>query len=152
MSLVTYEVLSNKKNRSVTLLVSNTSTIELIGNTETSDVALSGEEVYGASLYKAQWGINKGGSIQVARGANLVAVYDSTNFHDYSGGMVITNDSQASLNVTFINVESGFLLLELRKYTDIIPIPNPPDPEPGDNYITFGGEYLTFDNEILTLG
>lgn len=113
-----YSVISNKKNTSIVLhFASSNSTVQITGNTATSNIALPGETLTGAYITQAVWGCDGNGFITVKRGGTLVAVYDSTGQHEYAGtGMPITvNNTAANLQVDFVGSSNAFLLLELQK-------------------------------------
>ncbi len=112
-----YRIMSNKKNTSVVIHASSSnSTIVIAGNTSTSNIATSDETLTGAYLTQAVWGCDGTGYINLKRGANLVAVYDSTGQHEYAGtGMPLTLDSAANVTIEFVNSANGFIIFELQK-------------------------------------
>lgn len=112
-----YTTISNKKTVSATLhFTSSNSTLVIAGNNSVSNVAISTETLSGVYIAQAVWGCDGNGHIQVLRGANLVAVYDSTGQHDYSGcGMPLNAYSAADLTVNFVGSANGFLVIELQK-------------------------------------
>lgn len=109
-----YSVISNKKNTSVVLhIVPANTTITLAGNSTTSNVAVSNEVLTGGYVAQAFWGTD--GHIKLKRGANLVAIYDSTGSKDYAGcGMPITVDQAGTLVIEFTSANS-YLMLEVQK-------------------------------------
>lgn len=112
-----YQILSNRKNASAVIHFSaSNSALTVAGNTSTSNVAVSDETLTGASITQAVWGCDGTGHIQVYRGANLVAVYDSTAQVDYAGcGMSLTKDSAATLDVRFVGSGNAYLIIEIQK-------------------------------------
>lgn len=118
-------VISNKKNLSLVLHVSsaNSGNIVVTGNSTTSNiggtstcVALSDEVLTGAYITQVVWGSDGAGSIQVLRGANVAAVYDSTGQHEYAGtGMPLNMWPAANLAVNFIGSSNAFVTIELQK-------------------------------------
>ena len=118
-------VISNKKNLSLVLHISsaNSGNIVVSGNSTTSNiggtstcVALSDEVLTGAYITQVAWGSDGAGSIQVLRGANLAAVYDSTGQHEYAGcGMPLNMWPAANLAVNFIGSSNAFVTIELQK-------------------------------------
>lgn len=118
-------VISNKKNLSLVLHISsaNSGNIVVSGNSTTSNiggtstcVALSDEVLTGAYITQVAWGSDGAGSIQVLRGANLAAVYDSTGQHEYAGcGIPLNMWPAANLAVNFIGSSNAFVTIELQK-------------------------------------
>ena len=118
-------VISNKKNLSLVLHVSsaNSGNIVVTGNSTTSNiggtstcVALSDEVLTGAYITQVVWGSDGAGSIQILRGANVAAVYDSTGQHEYAGtGMPLNMWPAANLAVNFIGSSNAFVTIELQK-------------------------------------
>ena len=110
-----YTLLSNKKNTSVVIHVTPANTtMTIAGNTTNgSNVAISNETLTGGYVAQAFWGTD--GHIKLKRGANLVAIYDSTGYKDYAGsGMPLTNDQTATLVIEFTSANS-YLTLEMQK-------------------------------------
>lgn len=113
-----YTVISNRKSTSVALhFTSSNTTVNITGNTATSNVALPGETLTGAYITQAVWGCDPNGYITVSRGGTLVAAYDSTGQHEYAGtGMPINaGATAANLQVNIMGSTNCFLLLELQK-------------------------------------
>jgi len=118
-------VISNRKNTSVVLHVSsaNSGNIIVTGNSTTSNiggtstcVAVSNEVLTGAYITQVVWGCDGTGHIQVLRGANLVAVYDSTGQHEYAGtGMPINMYPAANVVINLIGSANSFIAIELQK-------------------------------------
>lgn len=114
---MTYSIMSNKKNTSLVIhAASSNNTLVIAGNSSQSNVAMSGETLTGAYITQAFWGCDGTGSINIKRGSNLVAVYDSTGQHDYAGcGMPITKDSAANVVIEFVGSANSFIVFELQK-------------------------------------
>lgn len=118
-------VISNKKNTSLVLHVAsaNSGNIKVVGNSTTTNVgststcvAVSDEELTGAYITQVVWGCDGTGHIQVLRGANLVAVYDSTGQHEYAGtGMPLNMYPAANVVVNIIGSANCFIAMELQK-------------------------------------
>lgn len=116
---------SNRKNTSFVLHVSaaNSGNVVVAGNSTTTNVAgtstciATGDEVMtGAYITQAVWGSDGAGSIQVLRGATLVAVYDSTGQKDYAGcGIPLNVNPTANLVVNFVGSSNAYCILELQK-------------------------------------
>lgn len=112
-----YRILSNKKNKSVSVLFTSSSILTVPGAEGVSDLAIDGEILTGVTIKRALHGsISGGGSYwTVARGANTVAIYDGSGLTDYAGnGFSMDLDSGANLVVTLTGT-TGTLILELGK-------------------------------------
>lgn len=116
---MTYRIINNKKSTSVFVLFTANSTLTIAGNTSVSNVAIDNEELSGAVIQRAWCGTSSGDGAYwtVKRGANTVAVFDSTAFIDYAGnGLVLGLDSSATLSANINgSVLTGTLILELKK-------------------------------------
>lgn len=115
-------IISNKKNASVIVHVtSSNATLVVAGNNSVSNVAISTENLSGAHISQIAWGCDGNGHIQILRGANLVAVYDSTGYVDYSGnGLALTTHKEANITINFVGSANGYCLFELQKYGTFI--------------------------------
>jgi hypothetical protein len=114
---MSYRILQNRKNLSATVLFTGNTTLTIAGNTSVSAIATSDEVLTGANINQAWCGSPSGASAywEVKRGANTVAVLDSTAYIDYAGnGASITIDNNATLVVTLFGTP-GTLMLELQK-------------------------------------
>ena len=114
-------VISNRKNTSVVLHVAsaNSGNLVIAGNSSVSNVAISDEVLTGAYITQVVWGCDGTGHIQVLRGANLVAVYDSTGQHEYAGtGMPINMYPAANLSINLVGSSNSFIAIELQKIGD----------------------------------
>lgn len=111
-----YTILSNKKNLAATIHFNSNSSLVIAGNNSVSNVAISTENLTGASISQIAWGCDPNGSIQVLRGANLVGVYDSTSYIDYAGnGMALDLHPGANLVVNFIGSANCSCVIEIQK-------------------------------------
>jgi hypothetical protein len=111
-------VISNRKNTSVVLHVAsaNSGNLVVAGNSSVSNLAISDEVLTGAYITQVVWGCDGNGHIQVLRGANLVAVYDSTGQHEYAGtGMPINMYPSANLVINLVGSSNSFIAIELQK-------------------------------------
>lgn len=118
-------ITSNKKNTSLVVHVasSNSGNIIVTGNSSTTNVngtsvcvAIGDEVLTGAYITQAVWGCDGTGHIQVLRGANLVAVYDSTGQQEYAGtGMPINLYPAANVVVNLIGSANSYVMFELQK-------------------------------------
>lgn len=114
-----HRILKNKLGLSTHILFTSNTTLTIAGNSSVSNIAMTGETVAGAAITRAWCGSSSGNGAywSVARGANTVAVLDSTAFIDYAGnGVTLDLDSTGTLVVT-INGGTlvGTLILELKK-------------------------------------
>lgn len=110
-------IVSNKPRTSVVVHVASANaTIKVAGNNSVSNIASPGETLTGAYLTQAVWGCDGSGSINIKRGAALVAVYDSTGQHEYAGcGMPVNVGQTADLTVEFVGSANSFIVFELQK-------------------------------------
>ena len=111
-----YRVLSNKKNRSVTLHFSaSNSSLIVAGNTTTSNVATSDETLTGAYIKSISWGCDTG-SAQVFRGSNLVSTHTQSGSIDYAMLETPINlDPAANLDVKFVGSANSYCIIKLQK-------------------------------------
>lgn len=112
-------ILQNKHGSVVLHATSNTTWV-IAGNSSVSNVALTHETVIGASIRQMWFGSPAANTAYwtVKRGANTVAVLDSSAWIPYSGaGKAITQDSTANLTVELTNAgnDSGYIMIELGK-------------------------------------
>lgn len=113
---MTVTITSNRKNTSATIHFNASNNLIIVGNNSVSNVATSDEVLTGAYITQAYWGCDGNGHIQVLRGANLVAVYDSTGYKDYAGcGMPLSAFPTANLTVNFVGSANAYLLVEVQK-------------------------------------
>lgn len=116
---MTVSITSNKKNTSAAIHFNASNNLIIVGNSSVSNVATSDEVLTGAYITQAYWGCDGNGHIQVLRGANLVAVYDSTGYKDYAGcGLPLNAFPAANLTVNFVGSANAYLLLEVQKMGD----------------------------------
>jgi len=123
-------ITSNRKNTSLVIHVAgaNSGNVVVAGNSTTTNVngtntcvAIGDEVLTGAYITQAVWGCDGTGHIQVLRGANLVAVYDSTGQHEYAGtGMPLTVDSAANVVINLVGSANAFITLELQKVGEFV--------------------------------
>lgn len=113
-------VISNKKNTSFVVHATANGSLTIAGNNSVSNVAISDEILTGATITQAIFGVAPAGDghVVVKRGANVVAVYDSTGQHDYAGcGMPISRDQTGTLVFEGNATGSWFVMLECQKVT-----------------------------------
>lgn len=114
-----YRIQANRKYLSFTVhAVANTGDIIVAGNSSVSNVALSGEVLDGAYITQVWAGCPSGANAfwTIKRGANTVAVLDSTGYYDYAGcGNPITLDQTANVSATLTGSAVGYLMFECQK-------------------------------------
>lgn len=112
-----HSFVSNKKNTSFVLHVySSNSSLNIVGNSSVSSVAISNEVLTGAYITQAAWGCDGTGYVVVKRGANSVLVLDSTGQHDYAGsGMPINTFPNANISFEFVGSSNCFVVIEMQK-------------------------------------
>lgn len=114
---MTVRVMHNRRNLSATLHFTGSNTVVIAGNSSVSAIALPGEELTGGQITQVWFG-SPSGEVSywtVKRGANTVAVLDSTGFVDYAGcGCSLTLDQEQSLVVELTGT-TGYLIVEVQK-------------------------------------
>lgn len=112
-------VVANRSGTSCTLhFTATTANIAIVGNSAVSNIAAPTEEVGGAYVSQAICGSASGPGAYwiIRRGANTVAVLDSTAQIDFAGaGMALNMWPEADLSVELVGEDPGFLMLELQK-------------------------------------
>lgn len=115
---MSFTVQQNRKNTSAVIHVTASNTIVVAGNSSVSDIAIGNEVLTGCSITQVFCGSSSGNGSYwtIKRGANTVAVLDSTGYFDYAGaGMAITVDSGGTLMANLVNGTDGYLLIEVQK-------------------------------------
>jgi hypothetical protein len=115
------DVVINRKYLSVTVHATANQTWTIAGNNSVSNVAMDDEVLSGASIKQIWAGSSSGNGAYwtVTRGANVVAVLDSTVWIDYAGnGNMLGKDSAEDLSVTLTNAadDAGYIMIELQKH------------------------------------
>lgn len=116
-----HRVIANRKNLSATLHFTANATVVIAGNSSVSDIAVDNEVLTGAYITQMWYGTPSGAVAywEVKRGANTVAILDSTSYTDYAGnGNPIRLDNEATLVVTLVGTDAGYLMVELQKEGD----------------------------------
>jgi hypothetical protein len=109
---MSYTVIQNKKNLSVTIHATGSNTITIAGNNSTSNVATGDEILTGAAIKQVWWGSQPGTNSCwiVKRGSN------STGWTDYAGnGGMIAKDAGATLAIELVGTSNGYIMIELQK-------------------------------------
>lgn len=112
-------IIINRERASCVLhFTATTGPIVIVGDTSTSNIAKDDETVVGAHISQIITGSPSGAGAywKITRGANTVAVVDSTATLDLAGsGMPINLYPTATLSVELIGATDGFLMIELQK-------------------------------------
>lgn len=113
------QITSNRERSSAVLhFTANTADIVMVGNSSVSAIAKDNETVNGVYISQVICGSPSGNGAYwtIKRGANTVAVVDSTAAIDFAGaGMAISLWPAATLSVELTGAEDGFLMIELQK-------------------------------------
>lgn len=120
---MSYSIVHNRQNLSVTIHATGNSTITIAGNSSTSNVATSNEILTGAVIKQVWWGSqpNEGACWIVKRGSNTVGVYDSTGWADYAGnGKALLKDQSATLVLELVGTSNGYIMIDLQKIGNFI--------------------------------
>lgn len=106
-----------------TLNSAGTETVTIAGAQGVSNVAASANEtVNTATITQIYFGSSSGASAYwtVKRGANIVAVLDSTGWVDFAGnGAALKLDGASNLTVELVGTAPGYLIIELQKQSTI---------------------------------
>ena len=113
-----HRVIANRKNLSTTLHFVSNGTVVIAGNSSVSDIAIDNEVVTGAYITQVWYG-SPSGSVaywEVKRGANTVAILDSTSYTDFAGnGNALRLDASSTLVANLVGSTAGYLIVELQK-------------------------------------
>lgn len=108
----------NRKNTSAVIHLTANSTVNIAGNSTTSDIATDNEIITGATIVQVFSGCPSGANSYwtIKRGANTVLVLDSTGYYDFAGaGMAMNVDAGGTLVANLENSTDGYLLIEVQK-------------------------------------
>lgn len=109
-------VLINKKGLSAVIHLTANATINVSGNSTTSDIAIGDEVVGGATITQIWYGCANGGHWEVKRGSNTAIVVDSTGYMDFAGnGITLNRDITSTLVANLNSATAGFVVIELTK-------------------------------------
>lgn len=110
-------VLINKKGLSAVIHLTANATINVVGNSTVSDIAVGNEVITGATITQIWYGSANGGHWEIKRGSNTALVVDSTGYMDFAGnGITINKDVDAATLVANLNsTTTGFVVIELTK-------------------------------------
>lgn len=118
MAIANGTVMINRKNLSATVLLVGNATVNVAGNSTTSDLAVGDEVITGGYITQVWCGSPSGNGAywSVKRGANLVSVFDSTAYLDFAGnGNPIKLDPTATLVANLVGSTAGTLIVEIQK-------------------------------------
>jgi hypothetical protein len=88
------------------------------GNTSTSNVAMAGETIAGATISQIFWGLANSttGYWTVKRGANTILILNGTGYLDFAGnGLAAIEDSGANVSFSITDNAVGTIRVELQK-------------------------------------
>lgn len=109
-------VISNKKGLSAVIHLTANATINISGNSTTSDICTGDEVITGAYISQIWYGTGNSAYWEIKRGANTVLHLDSTGYMDFAGSGVPLNKDVAGTLVANLNVsQTGTLVIELTK-------------------------------------
>lgn len=110
-------IIQNKKAGTVIIHATATDSIEVVGNTAVSNLAISDEELTGATIRQVWFGGESQNSHwTIKRGANTVAVYNGTGHIAYfSYGTSLNLDASANLVLTHTGGSNSYIMVELQK-------------------------------------
>lgn len=107
-------IIANRKNLSTTIHFVANGTIKIAGNNSVSEIALPGETITGATITQVWHGSQN--EWHVKRGANTVAIFDSTAYIDFAGcGNALNLDATQDLTVELVGTSNGYIMIELQK-------------------------------------
>lgn len=105
---MTVSVVSNKKNLSATVHLNATGTVTV------QSLKVGDEVLTGLTIDQVFAGCASGTHVTIKRGGELVGLYDSTGWYDYSGcGMQLSLYPTEDLEITFSG--EGYIMIELKK-------------------------------------
>lgn len=115
-----YNIITNRKDKSVVLHFTANDTVVIAGNNSVSNVAIGDEIILGAVIQQV-WVGSPDGAHWVIKRANattnsIVAVYNGTDYIDYAGaGAPINVRSSDNLRVELNANVNGYIMMELKK-------------------------------------
>lgn len=111
-----FVVQDNTDHRAVVLATAN-STLTLAGNSSVSDIPTTDKTLTGGVITQMIFGSPSGNSAywEIKRGANTVAVLDSTAQIDLRAATPLTIDSTGTLVANLNGSTAGFVLIEIKK-------------------------------------
>jgi hypothetical protein len=108
-------IIINKKGLSAVIHLTANATINISGNSVTSDIALGNEIITGASIKQIWYGSNNG-HWAVGRGSNTAAILNNTGHMDFiSHGITLNKDTGATLTANLNSTGVGFIIIEVSK-------------------------------------
>ena len=108
-------IIINKKGLSAVIHLTANATINISGNSVTSDIALGNEIITGASIKQIWYGSNNG-HWAVGRGSNTAVILNNTGHMDFiSHGITLNKDTGATLTANLNSTGVGFIIIEVSK-------------------------------------
>lgn len=111
-------VLINKKGLSAVIHLTSNATINVVGNTTTSDIAVGDETVSGAYISQIWYGTSNvsTGYWEIKRGSNTAGIFSASGHMDFAGnGITLNLDVGATLVANLTSATAGFVIIELTK-------------------------------------
>lgn len=109
-------VIINKKGLSAVIHLTANATINISGNSTTSDICTGDEVITGATITQIWYGCGNGAYWEIKRGSNTVFHTDSTGYLDFAGNGVTLNKDVGATLVANLNVsQTGSIVIELTK-------------------------------------
>lgn len=109
-------VLINKKGLSAVIHLTANATINVSGNSTTSDICTGDEVITGASITQIWYGCGNGAYWEIKRGSNTVFYTDSTGYLDFAGnGVALNKDVAGTLVANLNSSQTGSIIIELTK-------------------------------------
>lgn len=106
----------NQKNKRVVLHFTATGSVNVAGNSTSSDIATGDEVLTGAYIRRIWWGCNAAAATwTVQRGSNTVVVLNGSGSMDFSeAGSPIIGSSTSNVVATLAG-GAGFIMIDLAK-------------------------------------
>lgn len=109
-------VIINKKGLSAVIHLTANATINVSGNSTTSDICTGDEVITGASITQIWYGCGNGAYWEIKRGSNTVFYTDSTGYLDFAGnGVALNKDVAGTLVANLNSSQTGSIIIELTK-------------------------------------
>lgn len=111
-----YRIINNKKYGTVSLLFTSNDSVTIVGNSSSSNVAISDENLAGGSITQIWCGSANSGYWTIKRGSNTVFVAtESSSYTDFRGnGVALNIDSTGTLEANLTGTV-GTLIIEVKK-------------------------------------
>jgi len=111
-------VLINKKGLSAVIHLTANATVNVVGNSSVSDIAVGDETVTGAYISQIWYGTSNvsTGYWEIKRGSNTAGVFSTTGHMNFvASGIALNKDVGATLVANLNSAATGFVIIELTK-------------------------------------